>query len=142
MPKSNNPDKVAAAVKASARNTDSSPASLKPGASDDPAVLKAVHTNELAQAMPFNAGKPSEYGFQNGLEPQAGATVQPSSRLPGGSTLSEENGTGIMATGFMRRSTLQVPCLHFRPSSVAQLRPTPAPGCYRFDHSARAQSGK
>ncbi len=41
--------------------------------------------------MPFNSSKPDEHGFANGLAPQPGATVQPQSRLPTGSTLSEEN---------------------------------------------------
>ena len=91
MPK--NLTKATASAKAAARNTDSSASSLDAGESNDPAVLKAVHTNDLALAMPFNVGKPPEYGFENGLVPQAGATVEPLSRLPGGSTLSEENGT-------------------------------------------------
>lgn len=91
MPK--NLTKATASAKAAARNTDSSASSLDASASNDPAALKGVHTNDLALAMPFNVGKPLEYGFENGLTPQPGATVEPQSRLPGGSTLSEENGT-------------------------------------------------
>ena len=91
MPK--NLTKATASTKAAARNTDSSASSLDASASNDPAVLKGVHTNDLALAMPFNIGKPLEYGFENGLMPQPGPTVEPQSRLPGGSTLSEENGT-------------------------------------------------
>ena len=90
---SKNLTKASASAKAAGRNTDSSASSLDAGAPNDPAVLKAVHTNDLALAMPFNVGKPLEYGFENGLVPQAGATVEPLSRLPGGSTLSEKNGT-------------------------------------------------
>ncbi|MBC7437621.1 MAG: catalase, partial [Bdellovibrionales bacterium] len=87
MPKSTK----AAPSKATARNTGSASAKVNPGASSDAAVAKAVQTGELAAAMPFNPTKPAEHGFANGLAPQAGATVEPASRLPTGSTLSEEN---------------------------------------------------
>jgi catalase len=84
----------AGAAKAAARNTDSGPAKVAPvSGSSDAALAKAAQTGELAAAMPFNPGKPQEHGFANGLQPQAGATVQPASRLPGASTLSEENTT-------------------------------------------------
>ncbi|MES2632666.1 MAG: catalase [Pseudomonadota bacterium] len=95
MPKSTKPapgrDKSNdSAAKAAARNTDSGP-SKGPGSSADPAVAKAAQTGDMAKAMPFNANKPGEHGFANGLSPQPGATVMPASRLPTGSTLSEEN---------------------------------------------------
>ena len=92
MPKTSKANAVAKdiAAKAAARNTDSGPAALASGGTQDPAVLKAQQTQELAAAMPFNASKPTEYGFDNALRPQAGATVEPASRLPSGSTLSEE----------------------------------------------------
>ncbi|MFB2351187.1 hypothetical protein, partial [Priestia megaterium] len=45
----------------------------------------------LAAGMPFNRTKAAEHGFANGLAPQTGAGVVPESRLPTGSTLSEEN---------------------------------------------------
>ena len=41
--------------------------------------------------MPFNPTKAGEHGFKNGVSPAAGATVDPESRLPGSSTLSEAN---------------------------------------------------
>ncbi len=41
--------------------------------------------------MPFNANKPGEHGFANGLSPQPGTASKPASRLPTGSTLTEEN---------------------------------------------------
>ena len=78
-----------AAPKAAARNTDSGPSRVQ--AADDPAVLKALHTGHLAESMPFNPGKEGEHGFDNGLSVRAGPTVEPESRLPTGSTLSEEN---------------------------------------------------
>jgi catalase len=80
-----------ATASAAARNTDSGPS--HPGMADDPAAEKAGQTHDLAAAMPFNAQKTAEHGFANGLSPQTGATVEPETRLPGSSTLSEENGT-------------------------------------------------
>ncbi len=82
------------AAKAAARNTDSGPSALSPGASmDDAAAAKAMHTQALAAAMPHNANKAAEHGFRQGSCPFTGATAKPASRLPSGSTLSEENGT-------------------------------------------------
>jgi catalase len=75
--------------KAAARNTDSSPVSTPSDAGGDVALLKAQQTQEVAAAMPFNATKAGEHGFDNGVNPPAGATVSPPSRLPTASTLSE-----------------------------------------------------
>jgi catalase len=77
------------APKAAARNTDSGPSKVVPA--DDPAVTKAVQTGQLAEGMPFNANKAGEHGFDNGVNVAPGVTVDPASRLPTGSTLSEEN---------------------------------------------------
>ncbi|HYW57145.1 MAG TPA: catalase [Polaromonas sp.] len=93
MPKSPDSRKDNAAAKAAARNTDSGPSKAAVIDSNDPAVQKMVQTGDLAAAMPFNANKKSEHGFQNGLVPPEGVTVEPESRLPTGSTLTEENGT-------------------------------------------------
>jgi catalase len=79
------------AAKAAARNTDSAPSKINAREASDAAVAKAAHTGNLAQAMPFNANKAAEHGFANGVSPQPGKTVEPESRLPTGSTLSEEN---------------------------------------------------
>jgi catalase len=98
MAKKPAPSKTSA--KAAARNTDSGPARLAPGAEGDPAALKAAQTEALAAAMPANPNKPAEHGFANGIAPQPGATVPPVSRLPTGSTLSEAQGsdkTGTLA---------------------------------------------
>jgi catalase len=78
-------------AKAPARNTGGAPSKVTPSASPDAALAKAVQTGELAAGMPFNRSKAGEHGFANGLAPQPGATVQAASRLPAGSTLSEEN---------------------------------------------------
>ncbi len=93
MPKSNDSRKDSAAAKAAARNTDSGPSKAAVTDANDPAVQKMVQTGDMAAAMPFNANKKSEHGFQNGISPPEGLTVEPASRLPTGSTLSEENGT-------------------------------------------------
>ncbi|RZJ24980.1 MAG: catalase, partial [Haliea sp.] len=79
------------AGKAAARNTDSGPSKAAAGSSSDAALAKAVQTGNLAAGMPFNPTKAAEHGFANGLAPQQGAGVVPESRLPTGSTLSEEN---------------------------------------------------
>jgi catalase len=52
---------------------------------------QAQDVNELAAAMPFNSAKPHEHGFDNGVAPVEGDTVQAASRLPSASTLSEAN---------------------------------------------------
>ncbi|MGV8804238.1 MAG: catalase [Polaromonas sp.] len=80
-----------AGAKAAARNTDSGPARMAVDAGDDALAQKMAQTQALAAAMPFNPTKAAEHGFENALAPQPGATVEPESRLPGGSTVSEEN---------------------------------------------------
>lgn len=77
------------APKAAARNTDSGPSKGVPA--DDPAARKAIEVAQLAEGMPFNPTKAGEHGFENGLIVAAGATVEPASRRPTGSTLSEAN---------------------------------------------------
>ncbi len=81
------------AAKAASKNTDSAPSAASPAPSSDPAVQKMVQTGNLAAGMPFNANKPLEHGFANSISPQPGATVEPESRLPGSSTLTEDSGT-------------------------------------------------
>ena len=75
-----------------ARNTSNVPSNFK-NTADDAASLKAVHTNQLAEAMPFNSMKAAEHGMKAGLQPPKGPTVEASSMLPGSSTLTEESGT-------------------------------------------------
>ena len=84
------------AGKAAAKNTDSSPSKIQPGA--DPASRKMAETQQLAAAVPYNANKAGEHGFANGVAPQPGTTTQPPSRLPGSSTLTEKNGSGKTGT--------------------------------------------
>ena len=93
MSKSSDPSKDSATAKVAPRNTDSGSSKAMPQAPSDGAAQKMLQTEKLSAGMPFNANKPHEHGFKNGISPQAGATVAPASRLPTGSTLSEENGT-------------------------------------------------
>jgi catalase len=57
------------------------------------AALADAH-EALAAAMPFNAGKPGEYGEENAVAPPSGATVPMPSAEASASTLSEVNDTG------------------------------------------------
>ncbi|HWI81727.1 MAG TPA: catalase HPII, partial [Ramlibacter sp.] len=83
-----------AAAKSAARNTDSGPARVAAAGAHDAAAERMAQVEALAAAMPHNPTKSQEHGFASGLAPQPGATVEPESRLPGASTLSEENGSG------------------------------------------------
>jgi catalase len=79
-------------------NSKSSSAAVKaakdPGnPADDRQADKAAQTQAFVAAMPFNANKAQEHGFDNGTQPPQGATVVPESRLPTGSTLSEDTAT-------------------------------------------------
>lgn len=67
----------------------------KPVAPDgNSAVLQhAAEQQALAEAMPFNSAKTSEYGRAAALEPAAGATTEMPSVTAGAATLSEINGT-------------------------------------------------
>ena len=78
-------------AKAPARNTDSGPARMAGDAGHDALAQKMAQTQAMTAAMPFNPTKAAEHGFDNALAPQPGATVEPESRLPGASTVSEVN---------------------------------------------------
>ncbi|MBG9387603.1 catalase [Caenimonas aquaedulcis] len=126
MPKSTkaSPAPTRQAAKSAARNTDSGPAKGAVATGDAPSE-KAAQTEQLAASMPFNATKPFEHGFANGVQPQQGAKAGPPSRLPTGSTLSEENGsekTGSIATEG-RNSTIE-PLDRVRVDSSGQMLTT------------------
>ena len=107
MPKTNPPSDVRKPTskslvgeKAAARNTDSGAAKVSLDSRGDEHVEKLKQTEALVAAMPFNATKPAEHGYANAISPQPGATAKPQSRLPTGSTLSEQNSnekTGTVA---------------------------------------------
>ncbi|MGZ5270942.1 MAG: catalase [Ramlibacter sp.] len=86
------PAKPSAAVKSAARNTDSGPATVGSAMADLPA-RKMLEVEQLAAQMPANPNKVVEHGLQAGLQPSTGATAEPPSRVPLGSTLSEDNGS-------------------------------------------------
>lgn len=48
-------------------------------------------TQQLAASMPYNPNKAAEHGFDNGMAPAAGATVDARSRLPSASSVAERN---------------------------------------------------
>jgi catalase len=79
-----------------AARTDSGPATSAAPAGVDPnspAARQAAEAEALAAGMPFNPTKAAEHGFDNGLNPPEGATVEPPSPLPTASTLSEAEGS-------------------------------------------------
>jgi catalase len=96
-----NPDQSPSASKAAAKNTDSGPSSVSPGF--DTASTQAEQTQALVSAMPYNATKAGEHGFDNAMTPEQGATAEPASRVVGASTLSEENTSkktgGVVSAG-------------------------------------------
>lgn len=101
-PSAGGKSKSTSAAKAASRNTDSAPSRVDKGASSDLAQQKLAETEALVSAMPFNAAKPGEFGFDRGVAPEAGETIAPASRLPSASTLSEANSSmkvGSIATG-------------------------------------------
>ncbi|MDI1273816.1 catalase [Polaromonas sp.] len=94
MPKTNSPvPPRKTAAQAAARNTDSGPAHLPSDGGADLPAEKMAQVEALVAAMPHNPTKAAEHGFANAIAPQRGTTVKPESRLPGGSTLTEENGS-------------------------------------------------
>jgi catalase len=94
MPKNNPPaDKRKVGTQAAARNTDSGTAHLPTDTGADLPAEKMAQVEALVAAMPHNPTKAAEHGFANAIAPQRGATVRPESRLPGGSTLTEDNGS-------------------------------------------------
>src|SRR4051812_28040744 len=100
MPKTPNTPSPArkAAAKAAARNTDSGPSKITPVASGDLAARKTAEVEQMAAAMDNHETKAAEHGFAAGLRPLEGATVEPASRLPGASTLSEANSSDKVGT--------------------------------------------
>ncbi|HYC54585.1 MAG TPA: catalase [Candidatus Binatia bacterium] len=78
----------AAALPTSARSTVSGPAVDDAGTSKDKAVQKARGQQMLAESMPANRNKPSEYGDAS-LMPPTGIAVEPPTAAATGSTLTE-----------------------------------------------------
>ncbi|MEO6319879.1 MAG: catalase [Polaromonas sp.] len=92
MPKNRNP----ASGRTDSRKTSTAAkaaAGVNPDKGSDLDAEKMAQTEALVAAMPFNQLKAAEHGFANAIAPAQGATVNTQSRLPTGSTLSEENST-------------------------------------------------
>lgn len=89
---------TATAGRAAARNTDSAGAGGVPKGSGDRIAERAVDVDATAEAMPFNANKPFEYGYDNAHAPQEGEGVEPPSDDVGASTLSEVNHSDKLGT--------------------------------------------
>lgn len=87
-----------AAAQSAARNTDSGPGRVDAAAGEDLAARKAAELQQLSTAMDNTQTKAAEHGFDNGVQPLPGATVEPASRLATGSTLSEGNRSGKVGT--------------------------------------------
>src|SRR4029078_3033006 len=92
-PDSRGSKKTTAARRAqtSSRTTTNGP-SRRSSVVRDAASAKMAATELVAEAFPFNAAKPSEYG-KAALAPQAGQSVEPPDPSVGSSTLSERNST-------------------------------------------------
>ena len=91
MPRSNS---VKAEKSQAALSNVSKSASIKPpvdssNSVDELQATKLEQTDATVAAMPFNANKVMEHGFENGVMPPQGAAIRPPSRLVTGSTLSE-----------------------------------------------------
>jgi catalase len=82
----------------SARSTSGGPAHKDgPSSSDDIASVKMAATQALAEAMPFNANKPKEYGAAS-AEPTEGQTVEGDPQATG-STLTETIASDKVGSG-------------------------------------------
>jgi catalase len=82
-----------------AAGTTAGPAHPVTPASDSPFLEQAADQQTLAAAMPFNAGKKAEYGYQAALKPVSGASTDMPSATAGAATLSEANDTGKTGPG-------------------------------------------
>jgi len=74
----------------SARSTTSGPSRRRAATIGNAAAAKMAATEELAEAFPFNAAKPTEFGKASAA-PRKGQSVEPSDPNVGASTLSERN---------------------------------------------------
>ena len=60
-------------------------------AADELKAIQTEHIQAMVSAVPYNERQLGEFGFQYGLSPATGITVEPESSLVTGSTLSESN---------------------------------------------------
>jgi catalase len=91
--------KSSSLASATGNGTTSSGAS-RPGPPKTEAAAHAADQEALAAAIPFNATKAAEYGYDNAVAPTRGVSIQMPSPTAGAGTLSERNGsdkTGVAA---------------------------------------------
>ncbi|WP_036169728.1 catalase [Noviluteimonas dokdonensis] len=86
------------AGRAAARNTDSGSARGVPKGTGDRIAERAADVEATAEAMPFNANKPLEYGYDNAHAPQEGEGVEAPSDDVTASSLSEVNTSDKLGT--------------------------------------------
>src|SRR6478735_1643645 len=86
------------AGRAAARNTDSASSKGVPPGTGDRLAERVADMNATAAAMPANANKPFEYGYDNAHAPREGEGVEPPSDDVGASTLSETNASDKLGT--------------------------------------------
>ncbi|MCC8363368.1 catalase [Lysobacter sp. A6] len=84
--------------RAAARNTDSASARGVPKGTGDRIAERAADVDATAEAMPFNANKRFEYGYDNAHAPLEGEGVEAPSDDVGASTLSEMNESDKLGT--------------------------------------------
>jgi catalase len=90
-------NKASGTTESSARSTVSGTA-RRARSGGDPAAAKLAATELLAEAFPFNAAKPSEFGKASAA-PKAGQTAPPPDPSVGASTLSEGNASAKLGEG-------------------------------------------
>ncbi len=98
-----------------------------PSHSGEPATELAEHAAEeaaLAEAMPFNAGKASEYAPADPTEPPEGAHEELPSPAAGASTLSEKNGSAKSGSATLEPQTLDGSLASKRVNSAGQVLTT------------------
>jgi len=81
------------------RTTVSGPTAPDASGAGDIAAEKAVGTQDLASAFPFNPNKAAEYDPDAALAPPEGASVKPDDPIVGASTVSEVNGSDKVGSG-------------------------------------------
>ncbi len=98
--KKNSPGAQPAQTRAVARSTVSGAANPGPATREAADALsnKIAGTQSLAEAMPFNANKASEYG-QRARNPEMGQTVEPADPTVTGSTLTETAASAKVGSG-------------------------------------------
>src|SRR6186713_2546531 len=81
------------------RTTVSGPTAPDASGAGDIAAEKAVGTQDLASAFPFNPNKAAEYDPDAALAPPEGASVTPPDPIVGASTVTERNGSDKVGSG-------------------------------------------